>query len=1250
MSIEVADLVASLHGEDHAFTDLMGLASRRIEELGGHTHSAIGLISTLGLGLAGLAVGGLGASVKAALDFNTMMNQLQSNTTLTNRDMVYLQSGILSMATKTSAPLNQLAEGIRHITNFGYSAKDAMVILNEAMMSATTTGGDTGKTAEMLANVMHEFNIQTKDAGHAMDVLHLASAMGNTTLEQFVDTSGKAMAMAANMGVSLNETAAALTALTRHGMQAAPAATLVAGLLSKIANPAKGTRQELAALSKATGIDLVTDFTSAGLKARGLAGVLTDLGLASKSNADEILKLVPATRGGLAAMILTGTGTKDYQQVLLSLNDTFRGKITPTLDAFRRTQQTLGFQLGQLANILTVLGIAIGSVLLPPILKLVTYITGLVLGFQDWVKHSKLVQDAIDFIKAKVADALPYIHNLIDFAGNVVAVFRRFLDQNPAVLNAIKGIGQGLLIFAAGGAAVKAVAATIGILADLALFFTGKTALGVLIRAFAIAWANNWFDMRDKLKTAWDAIQPILHLLADFFNTPIGFGVIGSVIALGGALFLVAAALAAIERVKGIIDIIKGLGGMIGIGGGSSGGGGISAGADADIKALTAAITTQMPLMTAQLRGLSSAINLHIVALHDVINTHIVDLTDEMKGFTLHFPASIPVTVPSIPPVGLKDSPLINAIIHLATTIQQWQPHAGPSGPAGTLSSPDVKALTSAINAHMAPLTTAVTTYFAPLTHAINQWKPSTGGGGGTIQGALGLTTAIDALSGHVQTLRGSVDALKTTITNWKPHVTGGGGGSVTASGTLKLDAGAQAAITGLRVAINQGVPPLTHAINTQFPKLITALGSIKVEVKGDIKGIGNLTKPIELTIGVSAAMLKALALKVSGWMTPAGDMGKAIDKGSKDLALVFGRNLSNVDAWGLAIGTNFNTWATKHATDITTGVKLFAKQAGIVLSDMNNWTLQIEPAFTMWATGNANALKAGVTVLTKSISGWVASAWNAALKLMSSNDLSITVIAIFDNAKVPIDKGATKKGGIVDTLSGWVGGGLKALGSILGGVGGLRDTILGAMGNAVGTLINDFASLTGVSSPAHALTAWVNGAAHQIFVSLTAPVTGVKDQILAAFSGASDWLIGVGGSLIDGLIQGIKNHLPDLQKYLSDLKGLIPGWKGPPSADRVLLVPAGQMIMQGLIMGMRSQQGALSSYLGTVGSTISSTIPQSARSAISSNTADSTVGLSAAVTNLQVTVVTPDGQVLYDTVMKVMGRNARRRVELGGF
>lgn len=356
-----ADMAASLtQAEQETAASLSRQAAGLAQQVGGMMQAA------------GFAIeGALGLAVKAGMDFDASLTEIGNNTTMTVRDLETMRSAVSEIGADTGANMKQAAEGFAHAENFAFSAAESMQIMNEATKAAVSTGSDAGKTTEILAKSLHEFGMQASQASAAMNVLHLAAAEGNMTLQQFDEAAGPAFAQAANLGVSLNDTAAAMAALTRHGLNASEAATQVKDILIHMINPSKGAREELERLSKATGVDLVSDFSQAGLASRGFAGVLDDLSKATNGNGQEIYKLIQAQRGGLGAMILAGTGAKDLHDILSDLAKAYSGELTPVEDAFARQQETLAAQVAKAKNELLLMSEGIEKALLPALIPLI---------------------------------------------------------------------------------------------------------------------------------------------------------------------------------------------------------------------------------------------------------------------------------------------------------------------------------------------------------------------------------------------------------------------------------------------------------------------------------------------------------------------------------------------------------------------------------------------------------------------------------------------------------------------------------------------------------------------------------------------------------------------------------------------------------------------------------------------------------------------------------------------------------------
>jgi len=79
-----------------------------------------------------------------------------------------------------------------------------------------------------------------------------------------------------------------------------------------------------------------------------------------------------------------------------------------------------------------------------------------------------------------------------------------------------------------------------------------------------------------------------------------------------------------------------------------------------------------------------------------------------------------------------------------------------------------------------------------------------------------------------------------------------------------------------------------------------------------------------------------------------------------------------------------------------------------------------------------------------------------------------------------------------------------------------------------------------------------------------------VKGAITDRFNGARDWLMTAGRNIVRGLNDGMHRAFDAVKKWVSGIAGWIKAHKGPVSADRQLLVPAGRALMGGLLEGLK--------------------------------------------------------------------------------
>ncbi|HEY8746278.1 MAG TPA: phage tail tape measure protein, partial [Chloroflexota bacterium] len=336
-------------------------------EKAGGTLTAFGPAALVAAGGITAVAVGLFKAGEAAAEFQTQLSRAEANTTLTAQQTQAMGTAIVDMSTKSGAGLADLGAGYVHIVNLLGTATDATKVLDVAQQSAISTGGNVAEYSQTLARVLKEFGLGADDAAAAMDTLHTAAAAGDLTLEQFTTNSGNALAQAALYKVPLDQVAAAYVTLTKHGMDAADANTQLADQFLRLTTVTPKVATELERVSKLTGIDLVGDFTTAGLASKGLTGIYADLsaaeqkmGLSSEAANAENMLLGDSLRGGRGLMIDVAYQTNDYLPILSSLDDK-TASATKRQDDFNRALETTGGQFAVLKANASAAAVTVGG-------------------------------------------------------------------------------------------------------------------------------------------------------------------------------------------------------------------------------------------------------------------------------------------------------------------------------------------------------------------------------------------------------------------------------------------------------------------------------------------------------------------------------------------------------------------------------------------------------------------------------------------------------------------------------------------------------------------------------------------------------------------------------------------------------------------------------------------------------------------------------------------------------------------------
>lgn len=159
------------------------------------------------------------------------------------------------------------------------------------------------------------------------------------------------------------------------------------------------------------------------------------------------------------------------------------------------------------------------------------------------------------------------------------------------------------------------------------------------------------------------------------------------------------------------------------------------------------------------------------------------------------------------------------------------------------------------------------------------------------------------------------------------------------------------------------------------------------------------------------------------------------------------------------------------------------------------------------------------------------------------------------------------------------------------------RNTVSGFV-NKVKTLFNNLKQ--GISNAINNAKNTVNTCVENIkskFESISGTIervvgwfSGLPSRIVSAIGNVGSLLFDAGHSIISGLLDGIEAKWQSVKSTISGMGGWIASHKGPKEYDLKLLVPNGGWIMQGLMNGLQDAMPQLQDTLQEIGDTISGT------------------------------------------------------------
>lgn len=227
-------------------------AGARAQRLGQEVERAGRRMKTMSVAAA--AIGAL--SVREYAKFDNGLREIGTLMGgLTDNELKNMGAEIKRVGIEFGQSLDKMTKARYDIVSAGFSsAAESAEVLEQSAKLAVAGVAEVSQTADVLTSILNAYGRSAKDVSKVSDVLFQTVKEGKTTISEMSTALGRATAVSAQIGVSLESTAAMLATLTAQGINTDEAITSVTATMVSFLKPTESLTERIRELGFESGV------------------------------------------------------------------------------------------------------------------------------------------------------------------------------------------------------------------------------------------------------------------------------------------------------------------------------------------------------------------------------------------------------------------------------------------------------------------------------------------------------------------------------------------------------------------------------------------------------------------------------------------------------------------------------------------------------------------------------------------------------------------------------------------------------------------------------------------------------------------------------------------------------------------------------------------------------------------------------------------------------------------------------------
>ena len=349
-------------------------------------------------------------SIRVFADFETSMLRVKAITGSTGVEFESLTALARELGATTAFTAREAAQAMGFLAQAGFEVKEINDALPRVLSLAAAGQLELASAADITASVLRGFGLTADESGRVADVLAASASSANTSVQEMGEAFKFAGPVASAMGVSIEETAAALGVLSNAGLKGSLAGTGLRMVLVKMGEDIANAGGLLPALERldTDGVQAVVN-TMKDLDARaGTAAVALTKQLGTVRELRAAFREADGAADSMAKTMLSGiegsavkTGSA-LEGLRIQIGETFGDFATGFFDELTATFQAMNKELAGSEDAFKNLETA-GMMMAK----------GLVFAFEIIASAVALVADTIVDLTSGMGEGLMRIDNMV---------------------------------------------------------------------------------------------------------------------------------------------------------------------------------------------------------------------------------------------------------------------------------------------------------------------------------------------------------------------------------------------------------------------------------------------------------------------------------------------------------------------------------------------------------------------------------------------------------------------------------------------------------------------------------------------------------------------------------------------------------------------------------------------------------------------------------------------------------------------